>query len=87
MRVRLDRQSASASYDDLRKVSPLLGSRNGLDTAEDAMGVVAAEIAELLAVDASLLSGRAVLPTEGPGPTYAAEGPLAACANTEAERS
>ncbi len=27
-----------ATYDDVRKVSPLLGSRHGLDTAEDSVG-------------------------------------------------
>ncbi|HTN99493.1 MAG TPA: hypothetical protein VL068_02360 [Microthrixaceae bacterium] len=35
-------------YDEVRKVSPLLGSRNGLDTAEDSMAVIAAKIAELI---------------------------------------
>lgn len=38
------------TYDDVRKVSPLLGSRNGLDTAEDSMAVIATKIAELVAV-------------------------------------
>lgn len=42
------------TYDDLRKVSPLLGSRNGLDTADDSMAVVAAKIAELVAVETTL---------------------------------
>lgn len=39
------------TYDELRDVSPLLGSRNGLDTADDSMAVVAAKIAELVAVE------------------------------------
>lgn len=39
------------TYDEIRKVSPLLGSRNGLDTAEDSMEVIATKIAELVAVD------------------------------------
>lgn len=38
------------TYDEVRKVSPLLGSRNGLDTAEDSMEVIAAKIAELVAI-------------------------------------
>lgn len=44
----------NTTYDDLRKVSPLLGSRNGLDTADDSMAVVAAKVAELVAVEATL---------------------------------
>lgn len=36
------------TYDEVRKVSPLLGSRNGLDTAEDSMEVIAIKIAELI---------------------------------------
>lgn len=43
------------TYDELRSVSPLLGSRNGLDTAEDSMAVVAAKIAELVTVEDKLL--------------------------------
>jgi hypothetical protein len=39
------------TYDDRRRVSPLLGSRNGLNTADDPMAVVAAKIAELVAVE------------------------------------
>jgi TIR domain len=38
------------TYDEVRKVSPLLGSRNGLDTAEDSMEVIATKIAELVRV-------------------------------------
>jgi hypothetical protein len=36
------------TYEALRDVSPLLGSRTGLDTAEDSMTVVAAKLAELV---------------------------------------
>lgn len=39
------------TYDELRRVSPLLGSRNGLDTADDSMADVATKIAELVSVD------------------------------------
>ena len=42
------------TYDDLRRVSPLLGSRNGLDTAEDSMADIATKIAELVAVEDDL---------------------------------
>jgi TIR domain len=38
------------TYEEVRKVSPLLGSRHGLDTAEDSMEVVATKIAELVRV-------------------------------------
>ncbi len=38
------------TYDALREVSPLLGSRAGLSTAEAAMSIVAAKLAELVAV-------------------------------------
>lgn len=37
------------TYEALRDVSPLLGSRSGLNTAEDTMENVAAKLAELLA--------------------------------------
>jgi hypothetical protein len=40
----------NTTYDALRNVSPLLASRSGLDTAEDPMAVVAAKIAELVAL-------------------------------------
>ncbi|MEK6669464.1 MAG: toll/interleukin-1 receptor domain-containing protein [Pseudomonadota bacterium] len=40
----------NTTYGKLRDVSPLLGSRSGLDTAEDSMAVVAAKIAELVAI-------------------------------------
>ena len=39
------------THDEVRRVSPLLGSRNGLDTAEDSMEVVAKKIAELVTVE------------------------------------
>jgi hypothetical protein len=37
------------TYEALRDVSPLLGSRSGLNTAEDPMATVAAKLAELVA--------------------------------------
>lgn len=37
------------TYEALREVSPLLGSRSGLSTAEDSMGDIAAKLAELVA--------------------------------------
>jgi len=40
----------NTTYGALRNVSPLLASRTGLDTSEDSMDVVAAKIAELVAV-------------------------------------
>lgn len=40
----------NTTYEALRNVSPLLASRSGLDTAEDSMVVVAAKIAELVAI-------------------------------------
>lgn len=39
------------TYEALRDVSPLLGSRSGLSTAEDAMANVAAKLAELVALE------------------------------------
>ena len=44
------------TYDDLRKVSPLLASRNGLNTADDSMAVIVTKIAELVAVDDELVT-------------------------------
>ena len=38
------------TYDALREVSPLLASRNGLNTAEDTMAGVAAKLAELVTI-------------------------------------
>lgn len=40
----------NTTYEALRNVSPMLASRSGLDTAEDSMAVVAAKIAELVAL-------------------------------------
>ena len=50
------------TYDELRKVSPLLASRNGLNTADDSIADVVTKIAELVAVEDNLaasLSGAA----------------------------
>lgn len=44
------------TYDDVRMVSPLLGSRNGLDTADDSMAVIAAKIAEMVTVEDALVA-------------------------------
>jgi len=38
------------TYEALREISPLLGSRTGLSTAENPMARVAAKLAELVAV-------------------------------------
>lgn len=40
----------NTTYEALRNVSPLLASRSGLDTEEDSMKVIAAKIAELVAL-------------------------------------
>lgn len=40
----------NTTYEALRNVSPLLASRSGLDTTEDSMVVIAAKIAELVAL-------------------------------------
>jgi hypothetical protein len=40
----------NTTYEELRNVSPLLGSRSGLSTAEDTMTEVAAKLADLLTV-------------------------------------
>ncbi len=40
----------NTSYEDLREVSPLLGSRSGLSTVEDTMANVATKLAELVAL-------------------------------------
>ena len=40
----------NTTYEALRNVSPLLASRSGLDTADDSMAVVAAKVAELVAL-------------------------------------
>ncbi|WP_085536620.1 toll/interleukin-1 receptor domain-containing protein [Massilibacteroides vaginae] len=38
----------NTTFEDLREVSPLLGSRSGLSTIEDSMGDIAAKLAELV---------------------------------------
>jgi TIR domain len=38
------------TYDELREVSPLLASRNGLNTTEDSLAQVAAKLADLVTV-------------------------------------
>lgn len=43
----------NTTYEALRDVSPLLGSRTGLSTAEEPMTAVAAKLAELVALDLS----------------------------------
>lgn len=40
----------NTTYDDLRDVSPMLGSRTGLDTAEEPMASIADKLADLLAL-------------------------------------
>jgi hypothetical protein len=40
----------NTTYEALREVSPMLASRNGLDTAEEPMADVAAKLAELVAL-------------------------------------
>jgi len=42
------------TYDELRAISPLLGSRHGFDTAEDSFEVIAAKVAEMISVDLDL---------------------------------
>lgn len=44
------------TYEELRKVSPLLASRNGLATATDSMAVIVTKIAELVAVEDELIA-------------------------------
>ena len=41
----------NTTYESLREVSPLLGSRSGLDTAEESMSDIAAKLAELVAFE------------------------------------
>ena len=43
----------NTTYEALRDVSPLLGSRSGLSTAEDSIANIAAKLAELVTIDAS----------------------------------
>lgn len=40
----------NTTYEELRDVSPLLGSRNGLDTSEDTMENIAQKLAELITI-------------------------------------
>lgn len=40
----------NTTYEDLREVSPLLGSRSGLSTAEDSMANIASKLAELVTI-------------------------------------
>ncbi|GID94537.1 toll/interleukin-1 receptor domain-containing protein [Amorphoplanes digitatis] len=42
------------TYAELRKISPLLASRNGLNSADDSMADIAIKIAELVAVEDDL---------------------------------
>jgi TIR domain len=44
----------NTTYDDLREVSPLLGSRSGLSTVEESMADVAAKLAELVTPESIL---------------------------------
>ncbi len=41
----------NTTYEALREVSPLLGSRSGLDTSEESMSEIAAKLGELVAVE------------------------------------
>lgn len=43
----------NTTFEDLREVSPLLGSRSGLSTIEESMEDVAAKIAELVTIETS----------------------------------
>jgi hypothetical protein len=45
----------NTTYDNLRDVSPLLGSRSGLSTAEETMMEIASKLAELVAPDDTLV--------------------------------
>lgn len=47
----------NTTYDALREVSPMLASRNGLDTAEMSMSDVAAKLTELVITSEPTLSG------------------------------
>lgn len=44
------------TYAELRKVSPLLASRNGFDTAEDSMAIIATKVAELVTIEDDLVT-------------------------------
>lgn len=41
----------NTTFDDLREVSPLLGSRSGLSTMEDTMANIASKLSELVKID------------------------------------
>ena len=41
----------NTTYDTLEEVSPLLGSRSGLDTSEESMPNVAVKLAELVTIE------------------------------------
>ncbi|MCU7615119.1 toll/interleukin-1 receptor domain-containing protein [Chryseobacterium sp. GMJ5] len=45
----------NTTYDNLRDVSPLLGSRSGLNTAEETLAEIAAKLAELVAPEDTLI--------------------------------
>lgn len=45
----------NTTFEDLREVSPLLGSRSGLSTIEDSMALVAAKLAELVTPEKILI--------------------------------
>ena len=38
------------TYEQLREISPLLASRGGMDTAEEALAIVATKLAELVSL-------------------------------------
>jgi hypothetical protein len=40
----------NTTFEELREVSPLLGSRSGLSTLEESMGDIAAKLAELVEI-------------------------------------
>ena len=44
----------NTTYEALRNVSPLLGSRSGLDTAEESMADIATKLAELVNVTSAI---------------------------------
>lgn len=46
----------NTDYEALREVSPLLGSRSGLSTAEETMAEIAAKLAELVAPEETLVT-------------------------------
>ena len=46
----------NTTYDALRDVSPLLGSRSGLDASEETLDEIATKLAELVTVDDDLIA-------------------------------